>query len=345
MSPRVFTVAGASLAALAAYVRARGADLTPTLAEVGLAGVALEAPECRVALPAAQRSWEEAARQVGDPDFGLHFAERLDLDAFHLVGHLARTSRTVGEAIERIVSASRLLHDAGRTEVERRPGGLVLYPGCRGLVPQPTRHVAEFNALSVVLLVRLVSHEATWHPTEVGFEHPAPHRFEEHRRLFGVLPQFGANETTVTFDDAALALPVRDAAPSRLGVYLEGYARALLAALPVAEDDLRGHVLRALISAFPRGDASVEAVALRLGLTARTLQRKLAQAATSFAQLLDEARLRTAKKYLGDPTLPLAEVSFLLGFRDPSTFHRAFRRWTGQTPGAWRDEALRTRQA
>jgi AraC-like DNA-binding protein len=341
-SPPRYTVSGASVAALIGYAKTRGVDLASALADAGLANVDLTKPETRVPLPANQRLWERAAFLAGDDDFGLHFAERLDLDAFHLLGHLAATSRTLGEALARVVAFSRLLHDAGRTELEPRDDGTVaLYPGCRGLPRPPTRHVAEFNAASAVFLARLVTAHPALAPSAVVFQHAAPPSTQEHRRVFGRPPRFGAPESIVVFDAASLELPVRTSAPSRLGQYLEAYARTLLSQLPAAEDDLPAQVLRAVVATLPSGPVGLLALARARGLTPRTLQRRLAEAGTTFAALVDEGRRRSAEHYLKDETLPLAEISYLLGFRDPGTFHKAFRRWTGVTPGAFRARAQR----
>ncbi|MDP2310226.1 MAG: AraC family transcriptional regulator [Pseudomonadota bacterium] len=335
-----FTVSGASIVALVAYAKMRGADLAPTLAELGLARLDLTNPESRVELPASDHLWNHAAALSGDADFGLSFAGRMDLDAFHLVGHLAASSRTLGHAIERIVAFSRLLHDAGRTEIARLDGErTAFFPGCRGLTPPPSRHIAEFSTASVVLLARLITGEPGWCPVEVRFQHAAPLTHAAHTRLFGVAPVFGAPETLLVLDPRALALPVRVSRPSAVGQYLEGYARTLLARLPEAKDDAPAAVRRALLTGLTQGRVGVDDIAARLGTTPRTLQRRLAAEGTGFAALLDEVRREVAERYLGDPALPLAEISFLLGFGDPSNFQKAFRRWTGTSPGAWRERA------
>jgi AraC-like DNA-binding protein len=331
-----YSVAGANLVALLAFVKARGVDLTPTLPALGLSLAGLSSSDARVPVEAAEGLWVEAANRLDDPDFGLHFAERLDLDGFHVVGHLAATSRTVGEALERVVTYSRLLHDAGRTELEHHGDEVQLFPGCRGLPSAPPRHIAEFNTASAVALVRFVSARPDWKPRAVRFFHPAPDDVSQHRAFFGVKPTFQAPETLVvlTRDDASM--PVRVSAPSRLGQHLEAYAQRLLADLPRRDDALRDQVLRALVSELPNGGLTIEQVAARFAMTPRTLQRRLAESSDSFSGLVDEARLGLAERYLADDTLSLGEVSYLLGFQDPSTFHKAFRRWRGLTPGEWR---------
>jgi AraC-like DNA-binding protein len=330
-----YTVSGASVAALLAHARGRGVDLSDAVAEVGLAGRDLAAPEERVEVAANDHLWREAASRSRDPDFGLRFAERLDLDAFHLVGHLAASSRTLGEALERIVAFSRLLHDAGRTELEREGELARFYPGCRGLPARPPRHVAEFVTASAVLLGRAIT-QRPWVPVAVAFEHPPPPSVAGHERVFGRVPEFRALETCLVLDGATLALPVAPRPATSVGKYLESYGQALLEALgPSTPDDLEGQVLRALASGLQSGAVGIDPVARRLGLSSRTLQRRLAESGTRFADLVDRARRTAAERYLADGVLPLAEIGYLLGFADPSNFHRAFRRWTGVTPGEY----------
>lgn len=341
LPPPLYTVAGAGVAALVGYARGRGLDLEPELARSGVRLKELVEPDFRVAVETAEALWVTASERLGEPDLGLRFAALLDLDGFHLVGHLAASSATVGQALERVVEFSRLLHDAGRTEVERIDGQVHIFPGCRGLPRQPPGQVAEFNTASTVVLIRFVTGRPEWRPGAVHFFHRAPADVRPHLRLFGVAPSFHEPETALLVAEEDLALPVRVSRPSRLGQYLESYARTLLGQLPEKADGLRDQVLRALLSSLPAGGLTIEATAHRLSITPRTLQRRLAQSGDTFSGLVDQARLSTAQHYLSDDKLSLGEISYLLGFNDPSTFHKAFRRWKGVSPGAWRAQALR----
>lgn len=341
MKPQVavaHTVSGASVAALAAYVAARGASLEDAIASAGLDTQALLDPEMRVDEDVNNLLWERAAAKLHDDDLGLHFAERLDLDALHVLGHLAASSATLGQAFERVVAFSRLLHNAGRTELEIEGGEARVFPGCRGLPVPPPRHVAEFSAALVVVLARALTGTRCT-PLAVHLHHSAPSS-REHVRVFGVAPTFHARESMVVLPREALALPVRDARPA-MSLWLMGYARDLVAKLPT-DDDLVSRVTRAVITGIPRGAAEIAPVAAQLGLTPRTLQRRLSAQQTTFAAVSDEARRLSAEAYLRDERLPLAEVAFLLGFQEPSAFHRACRRWTGTTPAEWRSQ-LRTK--
>jgi AraC-like DNA-binding protein len=328
-----FTVAASSVRGFLAYAAARQIAVDGVLALAGLTAADLEGPEARVTQAAHNVVAAELATRSGDLDFGLHFAERLDLDAFDVVGHLAACSATLGEAFARVCAFSRILHDAGRVDLERRPDEVVLYPGCRGLLHAYPRHVAEFATLGAVVLARRVT-GVHLVPRAVMFEHAAPARLSEHHRLFGVTPSFDAPETAVSFEPGVLALRIAGSQPGLVS-HLDAYARDVMSRLP-ADGGVVATVERLVTSSLARGVPEIDAVASQLALSPRTLQRRLGDAGTTFAAIVDRARRQLAECYLADHRLALAEIGFLVGFADPSNFHRAFRRWTGVTPSSFR---------
>jgi AraC-like DNA-binding protein len=120
-----------------------------------------------------------------------------------------------------------------------------------------------------------------------------------------------------------------------LFAYLERHADALQARVPDA-DSLAGRVRKCLIARLRDGEPEQPTIARALGLSERTLQRRLRAEHTTFAALLDQVRSELASMYLLDPQLAVFEVAYLLGFSEPSAFNRAFRRWTGKTPREFR---------
>ncbi len=328
-----FTVAASSVRGVLAYAAARRVRVDGVLAVAGLSPADLEGPEARVSQAANNAVFAELAARSGDDDFGLHLAEHLDLDALGVVGHLAAQSATLGDAFERVCAYSRILHDSGRVDLERRAGEAVLYPGCRGLLHVYPRHVAEFATLAAIVLARRVTGVAIV-PRAVDFRHEAPARVAEHRRLFGVAPRFDAPETALVLEASALGLRIAGSQPGLVS-YLDAYARDVSSRLP-ADGGLAEQVERVVTSSMARGVPEIDAVATQLGLSARTLQRRLGADGTTFQGIVDRARRRLAERYLEDDRLSLAEIGFLVGFADPSNFHRAFRRWTGMTPSECR---------
>lgn len=330
-----FTLSASTVRGALAYAAASGVDVAGILEQAGLRDDDIRGAEARLSQAANNAVIAEIVRRSGDQDFGLHMAERLDLDTFDVVGHLAAKSPTLGAAFERVCAFSRILHDSGRVDLERRGDEALLYPGCRGLLHEFPRHMAELSTLGALVLARRVTGTALV-PRAVWFKHPQPARTTTHVRLFGVPPLFDQPETALVFDAKALSLPIRGAEPG-LATYLDAYARDVLARLPPsAADDLPGAVERAVTTSLARGVPEVDAIATALGMSARTLQRRLTEAQTSYQAIVDRARKQLALRYLEDDRLALAEIGFLVGFADPSNFHRAFRRWTGTTPSAYR---------
>ena len=120
---------------------------------------------------------------------------------------------------------------------------------------------------------------------------------------------------------------------------MERHAEALLAKLPSLTDSVVDRVQRVLSGVLGEGDASLGAVARKLRMSERTLQRKLAEESASYDALLDAMRHELAVRYLADRKIAIAEVAYLLGYSEPSPFHRAFKRWTGVTPSEARKRA------
>lgn len=129
-------------------------------------------------------------------------------------------------------------------------------------------------------------------------------------------------------------MPIRQADALLAGV-LEDHAKRLVAELP-SGDDVVSQTRSAIANALPDGTPNASQIAKALAMSERTLHRRLKEADHPFGQLLDEARFAAAKAHLADPALSLAEISWLVGFSDQSTFTRAFRRWSGHPPGKWR---------
>lgn len=328
-----FTVAASTVRGLLFYSGARGLSLDGVLALAGLREEDLQGPEARLSQAANNLIFAEVAARSGDADLGLHFAERLDLDSLDIIGHLAAHSTTLGEALRRVCAHSRLLHDSGRVDLERRGGEAILYPGCRGLLHEYPRHVAEFATLAALVLARRVT-GAKIVPRAVMFKHDAPAHTAEHLRLFGVMPRFGQAETMMVFDEGVLALKIVGAQPG-LASYLDAYAKEVLSRLPESRG-MVGQVERVVTTTLPRGVPEIEDVAAQLAMSPRTLQRRLGEEGETFAAIVDRVRQRTAERYLEDDKLSLAEIGFLIGFADPSNFHRAFKRWSGETPSGYR---------
>ena len=254
--------------------------------------------------------------------------------AYKVIDFLAAHSPTIGEGLSRIAEHFRLVDpravlathsdDPPTLTFAHRDGPVALSPPAQ-----------EYTFAALVLRCRICA-GASWAPDAVELSFAAPADVSEHRRIFACEVRFSCPAPRILLSPSAWSAPVRGADPALLAV-LEDHARRLVAELPPS-DDLVSRVCAAIADELTAGEPTAGRIARRLAMSERTLQRRLSAQDTSFAQLLDDTRAGVARAHLGDPGVSLAEIAWLVGFSDQSAFTRAFRRWTGKTPGAWRAE-------
>ena len=175
-----------------------------------------------------------------------------------------------------------------------------------------------------------------WTPREVHLqnEQSDPASYE---RVFRCPVINSASRTQLVFDAALLDTPVIGA-DSELRYFLKPIAEEIVSRLPQREGFLQS-VQSCVAKVLKDGDSHLETVARELNVSTRTLQRRLGKENTSFGELLDETRRVAALEYLNDARISITDTAFLLGFSEPSTFYRAFKRWTGTTPANYRRSA------
>lgn len=311
---------------------ARGVDPAAMRAATGFDPARGLDPDARISLAEENLLWEEAARRTGDDAFGLHAAELLRPGAFDVLDYAVRTAPTLRASVERLARYNRLVHEVAEFSIRDREDVMRIEHGFRGTGPSQCRQSAEFTIASLVVIGTQILGEPL-RPRAVEFHHGAsasPETAAEHRRVFGVAPRFAMPMNALEIDRALSQRPLQvDAALSRL---VERHAESLLAALPPRTASTADRVRRALSSALNEGDVTLARVAAQLRMSERSLQRRLASEGESFDAIVDALRRELALRYLADPRIAVAEVAYLLGYSEPSPFHRAFKRWTGRTP-------------
>lgn len=326
------TVATARLALL--VCERKGIPTQPILASAAIDPEVIADPAGRVSFEQMQAFWREAVLQSGDPAIGLHAGSSIPRGAYGILDYLVGYSSTIGEGLQRLAEYIPTINTwlTTSSEVDRDTGRLWL----DGVVTRPPRPSAEFVAALVVGL----GHR-TWQldfaPMLVRFEFDRPEPPEpsgEHAVALGCEVQFGAPRTEIVLDRDTWEVPVRASDPGLIAL-LEKQAHDLIAQLPESNDFVDS-VRRAVEVELAGGDVRLESIAGELGMSGRTLQRRLAADDLSFAELVDEVRLEAAKIRIMNPRLSLTEVAYLVGFEEQSSFSRAFKRWTGLSPRDYR---------
>ncbi len=289
------------------------------------------------------RLWTEVTSRIEDPGFPLSIARSWS-KGHNLLRFVCASSPTVGEALERSSRYLRLLTNAVTWPLERGDEISVLAmvrASAPAVTLAATRAPDEFGCAEVVTLVRAFT-GVDWSPREVRFAFPEPADATVHGDFFRARITFGQPRTEIHLSTSALELPLLGADPSVVA-FFETYIEKLLGtdrraptsptAAPAASIATVAGQVQAVLARNLRGDVpTLEAVATNLGISGRTLRRRLTVEETSFQRLVDETRFACARQHLEEGQLSVAEVAFLLGFSEPSAFHRAFKRWAGVTP-------------
>lgn len=317
------------------YVIRHGGEFDALLESASLTRDAIADPDAMITLDAAASILDHAARELGDPCIGLHWAEELPRGSAGVLGYLLVNAKSVRSAIKTIVRYADLHLDPVSVTYEESEGFGVLSWRFPVSLIAPRQQICSF--FMAVIITRLRMHAgANWMPVGVELEHRALECTEEVERILG---------PNVRFDQPCNKLRIREsvlnrsspAADARLFDVLRGLADRMLSERKAATDIVH-RTTQVLVDLLQAGDGSLEDVAATLDLSPRALQAQLAGADTNFETLLHETRQRLAETYLRDTDLPLTEIAFLLGFSELSSFTRAATRWFGVPPRLHRIE-------
>ncbi|MGK4003234.1 AraC family transcriptional regulator ligand-binding domain-containing protein [Sorangium sp. So ce1036] len=291
----------------------------------------LEQRGARVPIAVVRRAWSGLTDRAAGPLLSLRAARKLPPGSLDLLDYLAKTSTTGAEAFELLTRYLPLLADAGRvwTEADRRSFRV------RHAAPGGLPSLAELLLGLIVDRARTMFGPA-FAPRLIRFAHAPSAAVSAYEEVLGAPVRFGGGLDELIFDRDIVRAKVESHDPALRSI-LVAQAEAALSRLDVRgtvahDDELVAAFRHALALALDAGDPSLARIGESFGMSARTLQRRLSAARVSHRELLQELRLERARQALGDARLK--EVSHELGYSSPSAFHRAFKRWTGLTPGA-----------
>lgn len=320
------------------------------LTEAQIDASLLTQPAARVPAAAFARLWMAVARVLDDEFFGLD-TRRMKVGTFAMLCHALAGQPTVGAALQQALRGFGLFFDDIAASLRVAGGTATLQIDNRiaaGRSDDDARDARRFadETLLVMLHGLLCWLAGRRVPlTRLDWAHPAPAHADEYRRMFSPLQRFDAPATAVQFDARVLAAAATVNAAS-LKVFLRDAPQSVFLKQVVATG-LGDRVRRLCRAALDRGDAAptLARLAEDLRLSPATLRRRLEGEGASWGRLKDEVRRDLALQLLAEGALSVGDIAARLGFDDASTFYRAFRKWTGSAPGAWRSAARTTAAA
>lgn len=309
-----------------------GLDGFRMLRQAGISPEALADPENRLPASAVIELIDRSAELSGCDSFGLLLAERRSFASLGPLSLLLERLPNVREVIEAAIAFEKhmndivaiSLDDAGDTCLIR----LDLAPGFWSVQ-------AFDNAMAVAYRVLIAASGNRWQPDCVHLVRRAPDDPAPWRRVYAVPIEFGATFNGLSSTGAAMRVPNPNA-----DEVMAHHARQLLHLVPVdsAEDAVNERVRRAITLLLPGGRATIDQVAAQLGMSARSLQRRLDEEGHQFVELLGWVRRELATAYLANSSHPITTIAGLLGYASPSSFTRWFAGTFGTSPQAWRGE-------
>lgn len=310
-------------------------DARPMLHDLGLDLARLDVPGARFPDEIMTAVVDEMQRRTGDDCIGLAIGKNVRPTTFHALGYAWLASGSLLGALRRLERYDRIVGTAD--EIEIVDGGdhyAMILRSREPDNPTPDTSVDAFFT-AVLEMCRWISMTDP-KPLEVHVTHAGNRREGDYSSAFGAPVRFGAPDNRIVFErmQVEAATPGANDELARISDRLsEDYLTTLDPASVTRE------VRNLLMQMLPSGDASQERIAGTLNRSCSSLQRDLRAEGTSFRDVREKTRKSLATEYVRRSDMSLQEVAFLLGFSDQSNFSRAFRRWTGQSPKSWRDEA------
>lgn len=310
-----------------------GADANALAQTAGISPDQLRDPDGRVSIRQMQALWADVVATTGDPDISLKIGEMINPVAVGVLAYVMMHSPTLGIAFEKLCHYQDIVCDGIRTTGRRSGDQFIL--ALEIISPDIIYPAYAVNSeLSIYLSAIRAMTGLNLSARHVQFAYPRPADTREHERVFSPASlTFDADETAMILDATLLDMPVLNASPS-LSALFEGHATDLLQRLQTP--NLSSRVKAEIIALMKGEEPTLATVADRLAMGLRTLQLHLREEGTTYQQLLDDIRKDLAVKHLREPYLSTTDIAYLLGFAEPSVFFRSFKKWTGQTPGAYR---------
>ena len=324
------TTIGGYTQAIAAALNHYGADAAAVFARAGVPLSLRNDPLKRLPFETVNRLFKACVNATGDPFFGLAVSKFIQLSNLHALGHALAASDTLMDFCKRVARYYRVVSQNSAVTVIEDGERILLRSD--PLVEMCLETEDAFVGFLVLAMRQL--YKPDFNPIAIAFHHRSPSsETQPYQDLFRAQVTFGAASTTLAFSKIDLMQPLIGACPDLASVH-DKIANDVLAQLD--KSDIVAAVKKRIAESLPLGECTRERIAREMAMSEATLQSRLTQRESSFQVLLDEIRKDLACSYLLQAKYNLTDIAFLLGFSDTSNFARAFRRWTGRSPMAFR---------
>ena len=333
--PTPITVSVTVLSQMFLYLTSLNIDAEAFLRSLGVDPEIVKSPDGYIPVETYLLIEDGAADYTRDPYFGLHMGEFAEAGSWSILGYMMMNCKTLGEAFEKAGRYSRIIGNQIQARVEFFDNKIKIITFTPPHAPQMSRHCYESTISSSVRMMRGLT-GVHLSPLEVTFTASAPASTAEYERIFCCPVLFDQPENSYTIDMGIIYTPIL-LPNADLLKYFENYAQSFLAEMD-SKDEYTRKVTEILLARLDDENLSIDSVAREMAVSVRTLQNRLEAEGVVFSDLVKDIRQRLAKRYLRE-NYSVEQITYLLGFSEPSVFRKAFKKWAGITPKEYRQGA------
>ncbi|MCL6415317.1 AraC family transcriptional regulator [Aestuariirhabdus sp. Z084] len=302
-----------------------------------LTGETLDNPDQRIPFLNQEKLWSLIIDQHPDIPVGLSMGLRAQPGSFNVLGNIAMNSATLGDAFRHVQHYQNLVGEGGSIEENLCSSShwIIRY------TPLNPGHACTHHRVAAVLSswVKIGQWLADqFEVLAINFDTPAPPYYQQYEEQLGCPVYFNRSENELVLSPEMRNQPIRQA-NSTICKLLREQADKLIEQLQTST--LSRQVVSLISQQLMGQEPDKQSIASSLNISARTLQRRLEEEGTSYQKLLSDTRHQLALEYLERADINTSEIAFMLGFSESSTFYRAFKKWTGQTPGQYRNNKIK----
>ncbi|KAA3610450.1 MAG: AraC family transcriptional regulator [Calditrichaeota bacterium] len=315
-----------------------GLDKNLLIKQLGIDNDVLQKSENYIPCSVHGKLLELVVQKTGLSHFPIECGRNFEPGNLNILGYLISNAPNMRAAYNFGARFDQIVGDGMKFSFEETEEYIINYVDVTAPELEPyKRYCAEACTAQVATLKRQVIGKDI-NPVKVHFQHSEPKNLQPYLDFFKCDVMFDQERNCIFFPVSIMDEPISHANPD-LFIMFQKYAEDTLENIGT-RNLITQAVSKTLIELLPTNNATLEIVANRMAVGIRTLQRQLKLEGNTFNEVLKKVRKEMAERQLQNSTIPISEISYLLGFSEPSIFHRSFKKWTGQTPGDFRQRAL-----
>ncbi len=328
-----FSYYSPALAVLWKLLKANNVDPDKVFSRYNLKYHDLKNTQCRVPLKTVTQLWDDALAVIDNPCFGLDSCKYWHPGYMGALGYAWLSSSTLREGFERLSRYISLISNNSSISLSEDDQEFTINLNYGQLGNNPAR---SDNALSILLHMCRINYQDELNPSQVSFAHKEPECSGNYFACFKSAVNFNAACNSLSFPlqfmDETLPGSNKQLAQLNDQVMVQYLSEIEKYHCDETDNNLQEKIKIIIVKKLPSGLVTGQLVADELGMSYRSMQRRLAESGTTFRQLFEQCRHELAEQYVNNGDLNMTEITFMMGFSELSSFSRAYKRWTGHSP-------------